>query len=170
MTNVNPTFKFALREDLQDTNNLFLPKQAEPNATGYDVRAAQADRQDIIIKPGAYFKIPLGFRCIPEDGWWYHLHPRSSSFVKKHLHCLVGVIDQDFFLEAIWVGQYQPDVYDLQKNDMIIKFGDAVGQIIPFKRQEMIVEQVSNVELEELHSSKKVVRNGGWGSTDSNTI
>ena len=42
-----PRFEFALREDLVDTGDMFLPKLAEPYATGYDVKAAPANRQDI---------------------------------------------------------------------------------------------------------------------------
>jgi len=56
-----PTFHFALREDLKDEKQ-FLPTKAEPEASGYDVRAAQKDRNPIIIKPFQYVKIPLGFR------------------------------------------------------------------------------------------------------------
>jgi dUTPase len=162
----HPIFKFAIREDLIDTGDLFLPTKGEPFASGWDVRAAQKDRKDMVIKPGMYFKIPLGFRCIPEEGWWYYLNPRSSSFVKKHIHSLIGIVDEHFFLEACWCSQYLSDSSDLKQEDIVIRFGDAIGQIIPIKRQEMIVQGCSNKELEQLHSARKgVVRDGGFGST-----
>jgi hypothetical protein len=101
-----PVFRFAIRDDLKGTGNLFLPTRAEPLSTGYDVRAAFPDRKDLVLKPFEYFKIPLGFRALPPQGWWFNLHPRSSSFAKKHLHNLIGVIDESFGLEVLWAGQF----------------------------------------------------------------
>src|ERR1700690_3710850 len=103
-----PIFKFALRDDLKDSKE-FLPSKAHETDTGYDVRAAQSDRKNIIIKPYEYFKIPLGFRVRPDNGWWFQIFPRSSSFIKKHIHALYGVVDEGFPLETHFVGQYQPN-------------------------------------------------------------
>lgn len=163
---VIPEFKFALREDLKN-NKEFLPTRGEPFATGYDVRAAQPDRKPIIIKPGDYFKIPLGFKTIPEEGWWFNLHPRSSSFVKKHMHNLIGVIDEHFMLETVFAGQLILPKLDLSGPDLVINFGDAIGQIIPIKRVDMNVKEVSNEEYDELCSKRISFRNGGFGSTTS---
>lgn len=158
-----PVFKFALRDDLiNDTK--FLPTKGEPLSTGWDVRAAQADRKDIVLRAGQYFKIPLGFRAYAPEGWWYQLHPRSSSFVKKAMHNLIGIIDETYPLELIFAGQYIPDINSLS-NDLIIKFGDAIGQIIPTKRQEMIVESISNDDFDTLCKHRNAVRQGGIGST-----
>lgn len=163
-----PTFKFALREDLQDTGDLFLPTKAEELSSGWDVKAAQKNRKDLIIKPGEYFKIPLGFRAIPEDGWWYQLHPRSSSFAKKHMHCLIGTIDESYEGELLLAGQHIVDSKELLTTDCVlrIKFGDAVAQIIPVKRQEMNVEKISNDVYDHLSNQRGALRKaGGFGST-----
>lgn len=163
---MNPIFKFAVREDLSDTGGLFLPKKGEPNATGYDVRAAMIDRKDLVIKPGQYFKIPLGFRAMPEEGWWFELHPRSSSFAKKFMHVLIGIIDCDFSSSVMFAGQYIPDSNSMNP-DLVIKFGDAIGQIIPVKRVDMGVVEISNKVYDDLCASKNAVRKGmGFGSTD----
>ena len=131
--NETPRFRFALREDLKDDKR-FLPTRATPNDTGYDVRAAPDNGKDIIIKAGSYFKIPMGFRAFCPDGWYYQLHPRSSSFIKKSLHSLIGIIDEDFFLNLSFCGQYIPDTNSLSK-DIKISFGEAIGQIIPTKKR-----------------------------------
>ena len=142
-----PVFKFALREDI--VNNKFLPTKGEPHATGWDVRAAQPNQEDLIIKPGQYFKIPLGFRAFPPEGWWFVLHPRSSSFVKKYMHNLIGIIDEHYAHEVLFAGQYIPDVKSICK-DLVIKYGEAIGQIIPFKKEQVLVESISNTDFDDL--------------------
>lgn len=158
-----PVFKFATREDLEPT---FLPTKAEPWATGWDVRAAQKDMKDLIIRPGQYFKIPLGFRVFPPEGWWLYLHPRSSSFAKKHMHNLIGIIDEHYSHEVLFAGQYIPDINSMG-HDLIVKFGDPIGQMVPVKRVEMVIEYVSNEEYDDLCGKRKAIRNGGFGSTGS---
>lgn len=186
-----PNFKFALRNGLENSNKFessyFLPTKGEPFATGYDVRAALY-RDSIIIKPGEYFKIPLGFRVIPEEGWSFELHPRSSSFAKKNMHCLIGIIDEHYAEEVMFCGQYIPE-FDLSTNVderdqystdcrdydatttisrefLEINFGNAIGQIIPVKRISMNVSEITNKEFDRLCKERNAVRNGGFGSTD----
>jgi len=176
-----PNFKFALREDLQDTGDLFLPTRATPKATGWDVRAATENRQPLVIKAGEYVKIPLGFRVVVPEGWWYELKPRSSSFTKKNLHALYGTIDSDFENEALFACQYIPNLVVQSFGDdsyssimrvknklesIKIKFGEAIGQIIPVRRQEMNVEIISNNDCDELYAIRGDKRGlGGFGST-----
>jgi dUTP pyrophosphatase len=151
-----PTFKFALNEGLGD---MFLPTKAEPYATGWDVRSTS----DYQIKPNEYFKISLGFRVIPPDGWWLALHPRSSSFTKKHMHNLIGIIDEHYPNEVLFAGQYIQDCGEV--GDLWIKAGDPIGQIVPIKRIEMKVELVSNKEYDDFRKQQKNIRTGGFGST-----
>jgi dUTPase len=158
-----PNFKFALREDLKDRKE-FLPTKAEPYATGYDVRAAlYSDEPTLIINPGDYFKIRLGFRAIPENGWWFQLHPRSSSFAKKNMHNLIGIIDEHYSDEVLFAGQYLPT--DMIDSQLKISQGDAIGQIIPIKRVDFQVTEISNKEYDDLCKQRISFRNGGFGST-----
>lgn len=160
----DPVFKFALREDLKDHSE-FLPRRAEDLSSGYDVRAAQEDRKDIVLRAGQYFKIPLGFRSFCPEGWYYHLHPRSSSFAKKQMHCLIGIVDESWEGSTLFVGQYIPDVSSLGQ-DLTIKFGDPIGQLLPIKRQDMVVESISNNEIDLLYKKRNGTRkDGGFGST-----
>lgn len=187
----DPIYKFCLREDLKNDKQ-FLPTKGEPLSTGYDVRAAFKDKGSITLKPFEKAQIPLGFRAFCPPGYWYRLAPRSSSFWKKHLNCLYGTIDETYENELVLAVQYLPPLnldqkdslsfeehgYTYKKIDEIkwdssfnqtltINFGDAVGQIIPFKRQEMVVEEVSEDQYNNLCQQRNGQRGtGGFGSTD----
>jgi dUTPase len=181
-----PDFKFAIREDLKDTRDLFLPSRGTPKSTGWDVRAAWEDKESRVISFGEHIKIPLGFRTFAPDGWWYELKPRSSTFVKKKLHSLYGTIDEDYEGQLIFACQYLPEFRieyfqqlggagelsyiftkdEVENTSLTIDFGEAIGQIIPVKRQEMSVESISNEEFDTLCKKRAGHRgDGGFGST-----
>jgi dUTPase len=161
-----PTYKFALREDLEKEGLVqFLPTKGEPNATGWDLRAAPEDKKDIVIKAGEFKLIKSGIKCYCPEGWWFEIRPRSSTFAKKHLNCLYGVIDEAFSLEILFAVKYDPDVKSLCQ-DLTIKFGEPLFQMIPIKRQEMRVELISNEEFNFLNTRRNADRKGGFGSTD----
>jgi dUTP pyrophosphatase len=166
MMNETPTFKFALLEGLSEQ---FLPTRGSEKASGWDVRATS----DHTIGTGQYAKISLGFRAFSPPDWWLELRPRSSSFAKKNLHALYGVIDEDYEGELVFACQYLPPAnhrvgtgWSFERDVLEIKFGDAIGQLIPVRRQEMLVEQVSNEEYERLTNERNFNRGaGGFGST-----
>lgn len=173
-----PIFKFALREDLKGEKQ-FLPTRATNKATGWDVRAAQNNKEDIILYPFDKILIPLGFRVFCPEGWWLEIKPRSSSFTKKHLNCLYGTIDCDFEGQMMFACQYLPPlklernyeglVYSSVELDqaLIIPYGEAIAQIIPIKREEMIVEETINEEYDLFCQQRQGERGiGGFGSTD----
>jgi len=178
---VAPIYKFALRADLVN-NKEFLPTRGEPKATGWDVRAAMHDGKPLIVKPLQQVKIPLGIRGFCPEGWWYELKPRSSTFGKKNLHALYGTVDETYEGELIFAAQYIPHFPFHAENFVVteeklkryfneysleINFGDAIGQIIPVKRQEMQVVEVSNEEYDANCTNRAGVRGaGGFGSTD----
>ena len=164
-----PKFLFALREDLKDEKQ-FLPTRAEPLATGWDVRAAMPDREPLFVWPNEYVKIPLGVRAFCPPGWWYRLAPRSSSFTKKNLHALYGTIDEAYPEELVFAAHYIPGKRIKKEpvflSDVLkIEFGEAIAQIIPVRRQEMVVEEIENTELEKMYQARNAIRNGGFGST-----
>lgn len=189
-----PIFKFALRDDIKDDKR-FMPTRAHDTDTGWDVRACQSDKQPIVLKPFQQIKIPLGFRSIPEKGWWYKVVPRSSTFLKKNLHALYGVADFGWRGESCFVCQYIPELninsemelkwqfyhhnnwYGIKSEDfnistnfeakpLVINFGDAIGQIIPVRREEMEVVEISNADFDQFCNEENGTRGtGGFGST-----
>src|SRR6478609_2688409 len=144
-----PNFKFALREDLVN-NKEFLPVKGEPLATGWDVRSTV----NLELRPFEKAIIPLGFRTFCPEGWWFELKPRSSTFGKKQLHCLYGTIDESYEGQLLLACQYIPEAIAKYDGSMegakilTINFGDALGQIIPVKRKEMVVEEITNEEYD----------------------
>jgi dUTPase len=160
-----PLFKFALREDLAEDKR-FLPTRATPLSSGWDVRAAQKNREPLIIRPGSHVRISLGVRAIPQSGWWLELKPRSSTFAKKYLNALIGTIDGSYRGELLMAVQYIPDISSLGK-DLIVEFGEAIGQLIPIKLKEMEVAEISNRDYDEFCSTETIDKRGagGFGST-----
>lgn len=160
-----PVFRFAIREDLQDVADLIMPRKAESGSAGYDVRCAQKDRKPIILRSGQYARIDLGFRVIPAPGYWLDLRPRSSTFAKKSLHYLIGTLDFSWRGQCAYACQYIPDISSLGK-DLRLEFGDAIGQIIPVKMQEMMTTNISNEDFDEFCKNEVNARGAnGWGST-----
>lgn len=175
-----PIYKFATcLEDPQ-----FLPTRGEPKATGWDVRASLNPGESLTILPMEHVKIPLGFRAFCPEGWWLELRPRSSTFGKKNLHSLYGVIDETYSGQLLFACQYIPQITivnslkygyifgvdrvdsQIEAEPLVINHGDAIGQIVPIKRQEMIVSSVSNEEYEQLCKERNAIRkDGGFGST-----
>lgn len=159
-----PNFKFALREDLKN-EKIFLPTRATPGSAGWDVRCAQVDRLPIILRAGQYAKIPLGFRAILPEGWWLELRPRSSTVAKKQCHCLYGVIDVDFRGNIAMILQYIPDINSLGK-DLVLEFGEPIGQLVPVKLREMQIEEIDNKAFDEFCKNEINFRNQeGFGAT-----
>jgi dUTPase len=180
-----PKYFFALREDLTDDKR-FLPTKAEPKASGWDVRAAMLDRQPLWVRPFDVVKIPLGIRGFCPDGWWYDLKPRSSTFTKKNLHALYGTIDETYEGELVFACQYLPPIpfktnwdrdglsWDEPESwdewwgasSVKIEFGDAIGQIIPRRRDEMNVVEITNEQYNNSCKARSAIRGtGGFGST-----
>jgi len=167
-----PTYKFAITEELnfncEDTGfnpKDFLPRRSEPEASGWDVRCAYRDGFDLI--PEHYYKIPLGFRAFCPIGWWAELNPRSSTFIKRHLHSLYGKIDETYPDEWFFLCQYIPDARNILNTNhpKRIEFGDRIGQVMPVKRQDMSIEVISNDVMDETITNRDAIRKGGLGST-----
>lgn len=160
---MTPTFKFAVREDLKDSEFNFLPTKSDEGAACYDVRCAEPE--GVIVKPGEYCKIRLGFRMFAPPDYWLEVRPRSSSFAKKYLHSLYGVIDFNFENELLWLAKYDPGFPNKHMN-LKIEFGEKIAQVRPVKLQEMVVEGVSGEEYDRLCKERNGTRGlGGFGST-----
>jgi dUTPase len=153
-----PEITFAVRDDLDDK---FLPTKQHESDTGWDVCCAE--REGVWFKPFESATIRLGFRAYFPPNWWAELRPRSSTFVKKHLHALYGVIDEGFENEWMFACQYMPPE---GADDLFVEFGERIGQIIPVRRESMLIKSVSNEMIDAMFAERAGRRGtGGFGST-----
>ncbi len=173
-----PEFFFSLDDGLDES---FLPKQSTEQDTGWDVQAAQT----LIIRPTEKVLIPLGLRCFAPPGYWLELRPRSSTFGKKNLHALYGVIDEGYEGQIYFACQWIPSITDTQSEMLLsskdalpialasylsqtltIEKGERIGQLVPVRRQGMNVSSVSAEEFKKLCEDRGQTRGaGGFGST-----
>ena len=173
-----PTFYFAVTDVVEKncpTVNSgkeliasdFVPKQSTERDVGCDVRCAAPD--GIILEPGKYFMIPLGFRMFAPDNWWLFLTPRSSTFTKSNIQSLYGVIDSSFSSQLHFAGTFCPDTDKLLTNQKSLKinFGDRTAQVIPMPRYFMPSEQIHNKLFDELVIKRNDPRgfNSGFGAS-----
>lgn len=159
-----PEFFFCLSEDANNDQK-FLPTKAEPGSTGFDCRACLPGGKPLLIEPGEYVKIPLGIRALSPEGYWLELHGRSSTFIKKNIIFLIGIIDNSYTGNIMLCGRYEPNF----EQDLVINHGDPIAQLIPRKIQEMGVSGISLNDYEEALNNKVLTRkrgdSGGFGST-----
>jgi dUTPase len=162
---IEAPFHFALREDLKNEKT-FLPTRATPGSAGYDVKCAQIDRKPLVLRAGQYIKIPLGIRAICPIGWWLQLVPRSSTFARRQMNCLYGVIDSDYRNELSFLAEYLPDISSLGR-DLILEFGTAIGQLIPKQLHEMEISELTNEDFDKYCRNEKDNKRGigGFGSS-----
>lgn len=178
--NNTPEFIFTIDEGLDYS---FLPQQATEQDTGWDVQAAKT----ITFRPTQKFLIPLGLRCFAPPGYWLELRPRSSSFGKKNLHALYGVVDEGYEGQIYFACQWIPPISDNEldtiingfdggvrvdalasyfKKELVIEKGERIGQLVPVKRQVMNVSSVSAEEFKKLCEERGHKRGaGGFGSS-----
>lgn len=161
-----PHFSFCRSVDSEFVDSTFLPSKQNENDSGFDVRACILDENgqpsSLTLEPDQAVKIDLGIRVIAPPGWWLQLNPRSSTFAKLHLVCLVGVVDNGYEGAIMLAGKYLPPNLETRT----IKHGDRVGQLIPMKLQSMSCSWVSNEEFDELSKARANTRGaGGFGSS-----
>jgi dUTPase len=157
-----PVFKFAVVDGLDPA--VFMPTKQHDTDTGWDVSAAA----DISFKIFDRILIPLGIRMFAPSGWWMELRPRSSSFAKKYLHTLYGVVDETYENQLFFACQYIPpnDIRTSCCDTLKISKGERIGQLIPYRREIIKVENISNEDFDKLCKDRGGKRGtGGFGST-----
>jgi dUTPase len=149
-----PIFQFCLADG---ATKEYLPKQGEDMATGYDVRAFIPHA--LVLNAGDKAIIPLGLRCFSPQGWWLALESRSSTFAKFDLLSLDGIIDTAYEGSIGFVCRYFPTPGG--SLTMTIAPGQRLGQLVPFRRQEMLVESISQEEFDFLCLTRGGTRGAG---------
>lgn len=151
-----PKLKFSLHKDLDQS---FLPTKSEPQAAGWDVKAAES----VTLIEYAYNLIDLGIRSILPEGWYLELRPRSSTFYKRHINCLYGIIDSNYRGNIMLGCQYIPSA-GCPRNTYIEK-GERIAQLIPRKVETFEVEKISPEDFQTFCQKEPNEREGGFGSS-----
>ena len=138
-----------------ENNGINLPERKTKYSAGYDVESAE----DVIIpsfkkgmKP-TLVKTGLKAYCPPDE--FFLLCNRSSGPAKKGLVMAnsVGIVDCDYYGNEDNDGHIMFAFYNIKDEDIEIKKGDAIGQLIFMK---YLTADNDNAQGE---------RKGGFGST-----
>lgn len=138
-----------------ENKQINLPIRKTKYSAGYDIEAAedciipafQAGQKPTLIK--------TGIKAYMQDDEVLMLYNRSSNPKKKGLVLAnsVGVIDKDYYGNADNDGHIMFAFYNIKKEDVEIKKGEAIGQAI---FQKYLTTDNDEAEGE---------RTGGFGST-----
>ena len=131
----------ALKDDAQ------LPRRAQDTDAGWDLRIPI--NEHIILSPGKWQIVGLGFASAIPVGYCMHLLPRSSTqqFVSH------GIMD------AGYRGEWKVRLHNPTKDIVSFGGGHKIAQVM----LEQVIEQ-EWYEVDELPASER--GEGGFGSTD----
>ena len=132
-----------------------IPVRKTKYSAGYDVEAAE----DVVIppyKPGIKpTLVPTGLKAYCMEDEWIMLVNRSSGPKKGIiLPNSIGVVDHDYYNNIDNDGHFYFQYWNFGKEDLIIKKGDVIGQVI---FQKYLVAD---------DDKATGIRKGGFGSTD----
>jgi dUTP pyrophosphatase len=125
-----------------------LPEAAYPGDAGFDLYACE----DTVVPPGEWRDINVGIEIEPPPGYWVRLVGRSSTFRRRGLAIIEGVVDNGY-RGGIYFGVWNPG-----PSPVTIVQGDRIAQAIIH-----LVIQMPWIEVEELADSERQGR--GFGST-----
>ena len=130
------------------SNYATLPKRGSPQAAGFDLSAAY----DLLVPAGgkAIAKTDLAMK-IPQTCYG-RIAPRSGLAWKKHIDVGAGVIDADYR------GNVGVVLFNHAKEDLVIKRGDRVAQLVLEK-----ISMAPVIEVTDLDATERGA--GGFGST-----
>lgn len=134
-----------LREDA------IIPTKAYDHAAAFDLYSCE----DKNLEPGEKYVFKTGIATIIPKGYCVVFKDRSGLAAKHGLHCLAGLIDEDYR------GEYGVVMINLGKESVSIKKGERICQamILP-------VPKISIEEIEDFGEEAKTARGeGGFGSS-----
>ena len=145
-----------------ENKNINLPKRQTKHAVAYDIEAAEdtvipsmftAIKNEDNIKPTL---IKTGIKAYFNEDEILLLYNRSSGPFKKGLVKAnsVGVIESDYYCNPSNDGEILVDFYNFSKDDIIIKKGERIAQIV-FQKFLVVDNDFATGD-----------RQGGFGSTD----
>jgi dUTP pyrophosphatase len=139
---------------LEHNADLPLPAYETAQAAGMDLRAAVAEDEPLILRPGSRFPVPTGLAFALPAGYEAQVRPRSGLAAKHGVTCLntPGTIDADYR------GEVKVILANLGEEDFTVRRGDRIAQLVIAP-----VVQARWAEVAELDAT--VRGDGGFGST-----
>lgn len=131
---------------------LSLPKYMSDHAAGMDLYAAVTE--ETLVGPGAWKLIPTGISIALPEGYEAQVRPRSGLALKQG----VSVLNTPGTVDADYRGEVGVILMNHSKQDLIIKRGDRIAQ--------MIINKIERIEFEEVPELPATDRGaGGFGHT-----
>ncbi len=145
---------FEIAKGYED-KDIHLPIRKTKYAAGYDVEAAE----DVVIPPfqfgGKPTLIPTGLKAYCGEDEFYMLVNRSSGPKKGFVMAnSIGIIDADYYNNESNDGHFYFQYYNFLDQELVIKKGDVIGQVI-FQKYLVVDDDQS-----------EGIRTGGFGTTD----
>ncbi len=137
---------------LAHNQDLPLPGYMTKHSAGMDLYAAVEGQT--AIPPGGWQLIPTGLAIALPEGYEAQVRPRSGLALKQGISILntPGTVDADYR------GEVGVILMNHGKNDLVIKRGDRIAQMIINK-----IEQIGFEEVTELPGTDRGA--GGFGHT-----
>lgn len=130
------------------SDKAIIPKRADPGAAGYDLASAV----DIVVPARGKQLISTDLSMTIPKNHYGRVAPRSGLAWKNHIDVGGGVID------ASYVGCVGVILFNHGENDLNVKVGDRIAQLI--------IEPILTPEVVEVSELEKTERGaGGFGST-----
>lgn len=139
-------------KDIYD--DVVLPKRATSGSAGYDFFAPY----DVTLNKNETVKIPTGVRVKIENGWFLAIYPRSGLGFKYRLQLdnTVGIIDSDYYYS-----DNEGHIFVKMTND------SKIDKTLTVKKGEGICQGIFTEFGVTYDDDVTVIRNGGFGSTDT---
>ena len=121
---------FEIAKGYED-KDIHIPVRKTKHSAGYDVEAAE----DVVIPPFKFGMkptlIPTGLKAYCQDDEFYMLVNRSSGPKKGFVMSnSIGIIDADYYGNETNDGHFFFQYYNFKDEDLVIKKGDVIGQVI----------------------------------------
>jgi len=116
-----------------------LPVRKREGDAGLDLYSVE----DVNLNPGEWKAIPTGIAVEIPKGYVGLIKDRSGLALKHALHCLAGVIDENYR------GEIKVVVINLGREKVFIQKGTRIAQLllVPYLKVEPVeVEELSNTE------------------------
>ena len=132
-----------------------MPERKTQWSAGYDI----ACYDTVTIQPNSVELVKTGLKCKMPDHTHGQLHLRSSIGIKYPI-CLangVGIIDEDYYGNESNEGHIQVPIFNYGKDPITFEKGTNIAQLV------IIPYAILNID-----KTRKVLRKGGFGSTNEN--